>query len=91
MYSKCRICGDGAEHLDEFYGKEYYSFSEPEVQEPVISERMETRILDVGCGAGSWLKNLRRGMLIYLVVILLLKMISSINHVSTSKNVRYMK
>lgn len=90
IYSKCRICGDEAEHkiyrvkemffgtrqeftyfecdkcqciqimeipehLDEFYGNKYYSFSKPEIQEPVTSERMETKILDVGCGAGKWL------------------------------------
>lgn len=90
MYSKCRICGDEAEHgiyhvkemfwgtgqeftyfmcdkcqciqimevpehLDEFYGQEYYSFNKPKLQEPAGGERIETRILDVGCGAGKWL------------------------------------
>lgn len=89
-YTKCRICGDEAEHriyhvkemffgtrqeftyfecdkcqclqileipenLGDFYGNGYYSFAKPKLQEPVTSERIEKRILDVGCGAGKWL------------------------------------
>ncbi len=43
------------ENLGDFYGRDYYSFEKPQVQEPVASKRIEKRILDVGCGAGSWL------------------------------------
>lgn len=43
------------ENLGEFYEKGYYSFKNPELHEPKTSERIETRILDVGCGAGKWL------------------------------------
>lgn len=90
IYSKCRLCGDEAEHkvyhakemffgtgqefayfecdkcqciqileipenLGEFYGERYYSFGKPDIHEPVSAARIETRILDVGCGAGKWL------------------------------------
>ncbi len=90
VYSKCRICGEEAEHkvyrvkemffgtrqefdyfecgncqciqileipknLGDFYGNEYYSFKKPEIHKPQTAERIETRILDVGCGAGKWL------------------------------------
>lgn len=43
------------ENLEEYYGKNYYSFRKPEIHKPQTMERIETRILDVGCGAGKWL------------------------------------
>lgn len=42
-------------NLGDFYGNEYYSFKKPKIHKPQTSERIETRILDVGCGAGKWL------------------------------------
>lgn len=43
------------DNLGDYYGKEYYSFSPPEIPEVVAEKIIETRILDVGCGAGKWL------------------------------------
>lgn len=43
------------ENLGEFYGHKYYSFERPGICVPSTSDRIETRILDVGCGAGGWL------------------------------------
>lgn len=43
------------ENLGEYYGNEYYSFNVPKMPEIVAGQRNETRILDVGCGAGKWL------------------------------------
>lgn len=89
-YTKCRICGDEAEHriyhvkemffgtgkefayfecdkcqclqileipenLGDFYGNGYYSLNRPHIKEPTTLKRINTRILDVGCGAGRWL------------------------------------
>ncbi len=43
------------ENLGEFYRHEYYSFERPEIRVPLMNDRIETRVLDVGCGAGGWL------------------------------------
>lgn len=43
------------ENLGEFYGEGYYSFKRPDIYKPLSGERIETKILDVGCGAGKWL------------------------------------
>lgn len=43
------------EDLGKFYGNGYYSFGKPDIREPESPERIETRILDVGCGSGKWL------------------------------------
>lgn len=43
------------ENMGEFYGREYYSFERPEIRMPSTADRIETRVLDVGCGAGGWL------------------------------------
>ena len=42
-------------NLGDYYGNEYYSFSVPKIPEVAADELKETRILDVGCGAGKWL------------------------------------
>lgn len=43
------------ENFDEFYRNDYYSYSKPKIRKPQTEERINTRILDVGCGAGKWL------------------------------------
>ena len=43
------------DNLGDYYGKGYYSFSSPKLPKVEAKERKETRILDVGCGAGKWL------------------------------------
>lgn len=43
------------DNLGDYYGKEYYSFSTPKIPEVSADKMKETRILDVGCGAGKWL------------------------------------
>lgn len=59
-YFECNNCQcmqilEIPKNLGDFYGKEYYSFKKPKIHKPQTSERIETRILDVGCGAGKWL------------------------------------
>lgn len=60
VYFECDKCQciqimEIPENLGEYYGSEYYSFGEIKLQEPKTSERIEKRILDVGCGSGKWL------------------------------------
>ncbi len=43
------------ENLETFYEGGYYSFRRPVIQAPLTSEQIDTKILDVGCGAGKWL------------------------------------
>ena len=40
--------------LGKYYGNDYYSYRVPDITNN-NGERKETRILDVGCGAGTWL------------------------------------
>ena len=59
-YFECEACQciqilDVPENLGEFYGKDYYSFSGQTIGKPAVSEKKETKILDVGCGSGKWL------------------------------------
>lgn len=59
-YFECNQCQciqitEIPENLGEFYHEDYYSFQKPILQRTVTSEKIETRILDVGCGAGKWL------------------------------------
>lgn len=59
-YFECEQCqcmqiADIPEDLSEYYGKGYYSFVMPEMPAVVAEQVNETRILDVGCGAGKWL------------------------------------
>lgn len=59
-YFECERCqclqiAEIPEDLGKFYGKEYYSFQRPDILAPSTCGRIETRILDVGCGAGGWL------------------------------------
>ena len=47
------------ENLGEYYGKEYYSYGVPEIQEMRPKKEFEEYyILDVGCGSGAWLCSL---------------------------------
>lgn len=60
VYFECDKCQclqilEIPENLGDFYGEGYYSFNRPDIKEPTISERINTKILDVGCGAGRWL------------------------------------
>lgn len=60
IYFECDKCQciqimEIPENLEEFYGEGYYSFGKPDIREPISTEQVETRILDVGCGAGKWL------------------------------------
>lgn len=43
------------DNLGDYYGNEYYSFSAPKIPERTEDKITDTRILDVGCGAGKWL------------------------------------
>lgn len=43
------------DNLGDYYGSGYYSFSKPQVPKVTETKKNETRILDVGCGAGKWL------------------------------------
>lgn len=59
-YFECEKCQclqivEVPEDLGKFYGQKYYSFERPEMRMPPVCGRIETRILDVGCGAGGWL------------------------------------
>ena len=61
-YFECEKCqciqiAEIPEDMDAFYGSDYYSFSKPALKESAASKRIETRILDVGCGAGKWLAD----------------------------------
>lgn len=60
IYFECERCqcmqiADIPDDLGEYYGSGYYSFAAPKMPETVVGEKIETRILDVGCGAGKWL------------------------------------
>lgn len=59
-YFECEQCqcmqiAEVPDNLGSYYGNEYYSFSAPKLPETVEGKVNETRILDVGCGAGKWL------------------------------------
>lgn len=59
-YFECEQCqcmqiAEIPDNLGEYYGNDYYSFSAPKLPEVIADEINETRILDVGCGAGKWL------------------------------------
>lgn len=43
------------DNLGDYYGDEYYSFLVQNIPKAAENEIIETRILDVGCGAGKWL------------------------------------
>ena len=48
------------DNLGEYYGEDYYSFQDTEAVETFAAPDNFEPILDVGCGAGKFLKNLRR-------------------------------
>jgi len=59
-YFECEECGclqiaEIPDDLSNYYRNDYYSFSVPQLPERKTEEIIETRILDVGCGAGKWL------------------------------------
>lgn len=59
-YFECEQCGcvqitEIPSDLGKYYGNEYYSFSVPKLPEVESETRDESRVLDVGCGAGKWL------------------------------------
>lgn len=59
-YFECENCQclqitEIPDNLGDYYGNNYYSFSVPKLPEVKPKEINETRILDVGCGAGKWL------------------------------------
>ena len=59
-YFECQQCGcvqitDIPSNLDDYYGSEYYSFSIPKLPKEEAEVKDESRVLDVGCGAGKWL------------------------------------
>lgn len=41
--------------LGKYYDRDYYSYDTPDIVHADTENRDETRILDVGCGAGKWL------------------------------------
>lgn len=60
LYFECEKCqcmqiATIPDDLSEFYGNGYYSFAVPKMPEVIAEQKIETRILDVGCGAGKWL------------------------------------
>lgn len=60
IYFECENCqcmqiAEVPDNLGDYYGNEYYSFAVPRLPEIVEEKVDETRILDVGCGAGKWL------------------------------------
>lgn len=61
-YFKCDHCGclqirNVPDSMEQYYG-EYYSFSAPEIEIPKLWNSSDLRILDVGCGSGSFLCKL---------------------------------
>lgn len=60
IYFKCNVCQclqikDIPEDLGKYYGIGYYSLGQLDVPDVITTERIDTRILDVGCGSGKWL------------------------------------
>lgn len=51
----CMQIGKIPEDLGQYYADDYYSFQECEIPKMEGSGNTDRRILDVGCGAGSWL------------------------------------
>ncbi len=52
---QCMQIASIPDNLGDFYGNEYYSFSVQKIPKAAEDKVIETRILDVGCGAGKWL------------------------------------
>lgn len=52
---QCMQIASIPDNLGDFYGNEYYSFSVQKIPKVAEDKINETRILDVGCGAGKWL------------------------------------
>jgi len=64
LYFECANCHcmqikEVPDNLDDYYGQNYYSFQNKEILPDETPVTDMTPILDVGCGAGEFLKKLR--------------------------------
>ncbi|MCM1027935.1 MAG: methyltransferase domain-containing protein [Roseburia sp.] len=57
---KCLQIGEIPENLGDYYGRDYYSMQAEELSEKdfALPVSNQSKVLDVGCGAGAWLQQM---------------------------------